>query len=611
MTGLKFTGDLGAYQGIIFALLVSAAAWFLYYRQVKSRNGASKYVLPSLRAGAIFLLIMMLTQPVFHHRSVIGELGKLFVVIDSSKSMILKDADSDNARKILSAQSQGIIDEDIYDKSLIENLTNLERAHLTLQHELSGRKSETVIKEQAEVLLDALKKSAAQKQLLIRLEKDPQKTDARRKYIEIRLKTLNTIIAKYEKNRKNETLRELIRASLNFQEEYRQSLYSDIELLIQNNAEVAQAVKEFDTGNRWRRMQNTLFEGENPLLDTLAESHEVELISLKGGEMETLWRSRAGRLDETAEVPQFLGSIPSTEFTNLTKGIDVADVKQKAAVMILSDGRHNHGETPLQLSKVLGNKGVKVYPVGYGSRNQPQDLAIQEISVPESVYIKDRVRGSVIFNDSMKPGQTFNLKMMHEGEVIFEKDLVSDASGLRRLVYDFPVEEIVNAKLESKDGLKYKSMPLKINAEISYLEGDRNRKNNLSNFNVMVATRKRSILMIDQRPRWEWRYLKTMFERDSKWEMNAVLPKDAETRFERGNRKGMLPEKREELLNYDLIILGDVNSRLFEKHELEWLQEFVAVRAGGMILIDGKRNNLKSFEKTPLESIIPVKRCFC
>ena len=608
MTGLKFSGDLGVIQGIVFALLISAAAWFLYYRQVKNRPGSSKYVLPSLRAGAIFLLIMMLTQPVFHHRKIVGELGKLFVVVDTSRSMMLKDLDSELARKILSAQSQGIIDDDIVDAELVNNLTQIEQSRMALQHELAGRKSAGFIKEQSDILLSAMKTSMdSSKDLLIRFEKNPQEIEKRKKSVESMYKTLNKLSEKYQEDQNHLTLRTLLRNAIVFEKELRASLYSDIELLIQNNPEVAGAVKNFDRGTRWTRLQNTLFEGQEPLLDILAESHEIELISLKGDEMETLWRSQAGRLDQNAEVPQFLSSTPNTDFTDLASGIEVDVADQKAAVLLLTDGRHNHGEPPVQLAKVLGNKGVKVYPVGYGSMNQPQDLAIQEISTPQSVYLKDKVRGSIIFNDSMKPGQSFNLKMMHEGEVLFEKELVTTGSGLRRLMYDFPVEKSVMAKLDDKNGLKYKSFPLKVNAELSYLEGDRQRKNNLSNFNVMVATRKRSILMIDQRPRWEWRYLKTMFERDSKWEMNAVVPVAGETKFKRGPKHGELPEKKEELMKYDLIIMGDVNKRLFEDQEIEWIKEFVEVRGGGIIFIDGRRNALKSFEKTPMENLIPVK----
>ncbi len=605
MTDLRFTGDLGAFQGIIFAVLVSAAAWFLYYRQVKNREGSSRFVLPSLRAGAIFLLIMMLTQPVLHHERQVGEIGKLYVVIDNSRSMAVQDASSSNARKILSALSQGKVDEGIVNEKSIANLTQIERAHLKLKHEFSASKSAEVIEEQGTSLTEALKSSMSDtKKMIQRVIKDD-------KAVEALFGSLTKLIEKYESAEgaaKLSTLQDLLRLSLEFEKVYRKSLYADMELMQQSNPDTAAAVQDFDNTPRWMRLQRTLFEGDNPLLDELAESHEIELLYLKGSKLESLWRSRAGNIDGNSDIPVSLTSTPNAEFTDLSTALVVAGSDKKSAIMLLSDGWHNHGEAPLQQAKILGNKGVKVYTVGYGSQSEPEDMAIQDISVPQSVYIKDRVRGSFVFTDNMKPGQDFKIKMIHEGKTLWEKELVSDGSGIRRLPYDFPVEELAQAKLDDqKDGLKYKSLPLAIKAEISFLEGDVQRRNNNSSFNVTVATRKRSILMIDQRPRWEWRYLNSMFERDLKWEMNAVLPVDNESRFERGSKKGMLPEKREELMNYELIILGDVNVRLFEKHELEWLREFVEQRAGGLILLDGRRNGLNSFAKTPLEALIPVK----
>ena len=96
MSNFKFTGDLGIMQGTVFALIVAAAAWFLYYRQIRQRSNKDKMILPTLRAAAIFLLVIMLTQPVIHHRKIIGELGRLFVVVDSSRSMVLKDVETEN-----------------------------------------------------------------------------------------------------------------------------------------------------------------------------------------------------------------------------------------------------------------------------------------------------------------------------------------------------------------------------------------------------------------------------------------------------------------------------------------------------------------------------------
>ena len=606
MSNFKFTGDLGMMQGTVFALIVAAAAWFLYYRQIRNRSNKDKVILPTLRALAIFLLVIMLTQPVIHHRKVIGELGRLFVVVDSSRSMILKDIEAENGRKVLSAIAQGSLSDDAIDKSLVETLNQLEQLNMKLKFEADGPKNKAVIDELAPELFEVAEDASSEaKKLFSSL---PEKQSESIRAVEEVSKNLKGHVNQFGKaktdNDKIAILQAVLQSSLKVETLYKQSLFSYI--ASQNNPDFKRVIGNFEKSSRWERLQNTLFEGKNPLIDQLAEKHEVELISLKGNEMETLWRSKAGRLDEEANIPDFLSSIPSVELTDLSKGLDINESSKKTAILFLSDGRHNHGDTPIQQAKILGNKGIKIFTVGYGADKEPQDISIRDISIPPSIYFKDNVRGTMTFNDKMKPNQLFHVRMLHKGKVLYEKELRTDGSGLRELNFDFPIEEEATKLAKGEDNLASKNVSMNIKAEISHIPGDRQRNNNVSDLTVQAATRKRSILMVDSRPRWEWRYIKAIFERDTKWETNTVIPQEG-NEFKRGKKKGEFPSTREELLNYDLIILGDVNKNLLDQQDMAWIREFVEQRAGGLILIDGRRGGLQSFKDTQLEDVMPVK----
>jgi len=606
MSNFKFTGDLGIMQGTVFALIVAAAAWFLYYRQIRQRSNKDKMILPTLRAAAIFLLVIMLTQPVIHHRKIIGELGRLFVVVDSSRSMVLKDVETENGRKVLSAIAQGSLKDSAIDKSLVETLNDLEQVNMKLKFEADGRKNIALIDELAPDLFELAESAAAEAKKLFNSLTE-KNSEALRRVDEVN-KNLSGHIKQFGKSKtdsdKVAILQAILQSSSKIEELYKLSLFTYI--ATQKNPDFDRVISNFEKSSRWERMQNTLFEGTDPLIDELAEKHEVELISLNGNEMETLWRSKAGRLDEEANIPNFLASIPSVDITNLSKGLDINESSKKTAILFLSDGRHNHGETPIQQSKILGNKGIKVFTVGYGADKEPQDISIRDISIPPSVYFKDHVRGTMTFNDRMKPNQLFHVRMMHNGKVLYEKELRTDGSGLRELNFDFPIEEQATKLAKGEDNLASKNVSMNIKAEITHINGDRNRSNNISNMTVQAATRKRSILLVDSRPRWEWRYIKAIFERDTKWETNTVIPQEG-NEFKRGKKKGEFPSTREELLNYDLIIFGDVNKNLLEQQDIAWIREFVEQRAGGLIFIDGRRGGLQSYKDTQLEDIMPVK----
>ena len=326
---------------------------------------------------------------------------------------------------------------------------------------------------------------------------------------------------------------------------------------------------------------------------------------MNGDKLENIWSSSSNQ-DKSLSQISGLHSLPKAPLTALSEALLLQPGAQETAVVLFSDGQHNFGSSPIQQSKVLGNRGIKVHTVGYGSNQKPQDLAIQEINVPQNIYFQNDLTGSILFDDSMIPGQKFFVRLLHEGKNVWEKTLETDGSGLRKLDFSLPIKDLIGHF--SKDS-NTKSVPLHLNAAISSILADKQQKNNHKEFTVTAATQKRRLLLIDQRPRWEWRYLKSMFERHDKWEVNAVLPDEEslDISFKRGREQGELPIDRHEFFNYDMIIFGDINAKLLSDDEMTAIKDFVEQRAGGIVFIDGRRQHLQTYKNTPLKDLIPVK----
>ncbi|MCH2208753.1 MAG: hypothetical protein MK132_23200 [Lentisphaerales bacterium] len=586
MIDLQFTGDMGPIQGILFALIVSTAAWLLYFRQIRHRQGMARIALPSLRAASIFLLIMMLTQPVLHHEKLIGELGKLFVVVDNSGSMGVTDPDASLYRKVMIAKSLGHNLDEV-DTSKITPLIKLQESRTSLQNKLASKDADVSemqneFIEAFEVVSNNLKKD---KDKFIKLSEQVKKAKEPKQVqgaVQGLLNSSSELIAIYEK-RLNESL----------------AKYAKLP-----------AIKSFERSSRWHRIEKNLLEGNNPLLDRLAEDHEIELIHLKGEKLETVWNSTTASKKDDQKFLNIQGTLPKAELTDLDKALQLETGPQKTAILLLSDGQHNFGAAPVQQSKILGNKNVKIYTIGFGAEHEPQDLSIQEMITPDAVFYKNNISGTLQFNDHMQEGKSFTVKVSHGKEVLWEKDLETDGSGLRHIDFSFPIKDKVEDLLKSNGGdLQFKNLPLQLKASLSMIEGDRQRANNIKNFNVTAAIQKRRLLLVDQRARWEWRYLKSMFERNEKWDVNAVRPeqKMSGLTFKRGREKGNFPIDKKELFNYDLIVFGDIQSSLFNHEEMTWLREYVELRGGGLVFIDGRRNGLQSYGETPMKSLIPVK----
>ncbi|MFT4557229.1 MAG: hypothetical protein ACI92S_002592, partial [Planctomycetaceae bacterium] len=75
----------------------------------------------------------------------------------------------------------------------------------------------------------------------------------------------------------------------------------------------------------------------------------------------------------------------------------------------------------------------------------------------------------------------------------------------------------------------------------------------------------------------------------------------------RGEHDGQFPADREALFEYDLVIFGEIAPDLFASHELQWLRDFVEIRGGGLIFVDGQRGTLKQLSDENLGSLLPVE----
>jgi uncharacterized membrane protein len=67
------------------------------------------------------------------------------------------------------------------------------------------------------------------------------------------------------------------------------------------------------------------------------------------------------------------------------------------------------------------------------------------------------------------------------------------------------------------------------------------------------------------------------------------------------------PKTQEELFGYHAVILDDVEAEFFSHDQMELLQEFVAERGGGFLMLGGKESFQQgNFHRTPIGHILPV-----
>ncbi|MBI5772396.1 MAG: VWA domain-containing protein [Verrucomicrobia bacterium] len=616
VTELRFIGEWNPWAGLLAALVLAAVAWIFYWRETRTRTDTARWLLPTLRALVVFFIVMMLTGPVLHHRKTLGQLARVLLFVDASESMGLTDEQMELPRKLFIAQQLGWLPPDKFDADLQRAGESVGRA----QRLAASAKAGMTVNELKELAQNIARETGAANDHLGKMKSGswPNSSAQISKFQSELLATASGLGGAAATNApaKAAPVFTIFSGTAWRWEKELNKAFTDH--MFRSAAATPEAFKpvekKFDAATRWQRLEALLFSGNESFFSRLAAKHNVELSALAARKSELLWWPGAGKSGEAGSQPQAFKIAATNHPTDLADAIKerVQDAKggERVGVVLFSDGQHNDGSSPVELAKMLGQRGIPIYTVGLGMQHLPQDLAIIEVKGPESLYADARVNGEIVLKDDVRPGLKFTVKIECEGEVLWQKDFVTEQRHSRTIRYDFSIKEFVAGQLKKQDkDIKISSLPVNLKVSASVLDGEKNAANNNGALRLSAITQKPRVLLMDGRPRWEFRYLRNLFERDQRWDLTALLAGlgGEQKPWIRGKGAEQFPPDRETLFTYDLIIFGDLPQGQLKPDELEWIREFVEKRGGGLIFIDGRLEQLSRFTGSPLEALFPVK----
>ena len=622
MTNIRFVGSLPLWLGLLLSLIVCVMAWRYYLRESNDLPDRMRWFLPLLRSLAFFMGIMILTGPVLHHRTVIGELGRVRIYVDASRSMGLLDRHISDGRKLLIAEQQGWLEDGRVDPSL---------------QNLAGTVADVRTQVSAALQQEALNADgvAAEKQRLLSALKSVQDSTAIPEHVKNGDNNVSESIRVVEAiavsgdqaavDKAGEQLLAVCNSLPALERQLRKTFEDDVQRLLDGDDQsIRAALTLFDETPRWRRAERSLLETDNPLFVELKQHHNVEVFALHDQQARELFDGTI-----SAETPLKFSEAPDAATSDLASGIvasqsvslaketteaetseEIQSANANTAIVLLTDGQHNAGPSPLQTAKVLGSQGIAFYPVSLGAAEQAADIAVTGVEHPEMVFQKDRVRGTMIVRDQMPVGQPFVAEVRYQNEVVWQQQLLTENNGERRIEFEFGIDELVE-RIGSQfaSDVKQHAVALAMTASIAPLANEAEPNNNQRPIRLAAITQNYRLLILDGRSRWETRYLRNVFERDTQWDVDVIIAgvgNDDET-LPRGDGDDMFPETRDGLFEYDLIICGEVGAELFSEHEYQWIREFVETRGGGLIFIDGSRGRMKAFSDQDLGPLLPVE----
>ena len=245
--------------------------------------------------------------------------------------------------------------------------------------------------------------------------------------------------------------------------------------------------------------------------------------------------------------------------------------------------------------------GARVFAVPVGSESRIRNVAIRSVSAQDVAFKGDvvavRVKVAVTGADAKSPVTLRLLK--NDGslvEGVGSKQATASVDASQDGVYD--ADLLMRAT-------EVGSMDLVV--EAGALPGEITLDDNTRTLQISVLDAKVSLLYVEGYPRWEYRYLKTQMMRDKTVELSTLLTSADQGYAQEGNKPiRYFPQTMEQLMEYDVVLMGDVDPRQFTDAQVQMLREFVMKRGGGLGMIAGPRYAPYAWRGTPLEAVLPV-----
>lgn len=263
-----------------------------------------------------------------------------------------------------------------------------------------------------------------------------------------------------------------------------------------------------------------------------------------------------------------------------------------AGVLLITDGANNSGSAPLEAAERLRSEGVPLHIYGVGL-TAPRDVIVANLLAPEVTFVDEELDITVRVRGQGLAGQTAAVKLKL-GAQEYQQNITFTGAGEQ--VVTFPVVPQTIGEME-------------IQASIDPRSDEAVTDNNLKKQRIRVIDSRINVLLVDQSPRWEFRYLQAMLLRDRRVNLKCYLVEEDPSiaRVEKSPYLSSFPTRREDLLKYDLVIFGDVDPRFVTPTQQEYLNELVSKFGGALLVVAGKRYTPHAYRRSSLYPMLPVE----
>lgn len=274
-----------------------------------------------------------------------------------------------------------------------------------------------------------------------------------------------------------------------------------------------------------------------------------------------------------------------------------------AGVVLVSDGADNASQGSNDLAGVaaaLKAQGIPVYAVGVGQEHIEKDIEIVKVATSKTLAAGSVTDLFVTIRGHGFPGQAVDLHVKEGTRVVRTEKVELGKDGETKRVK-------LSLAPESPGIFEY-------TVQVPPRPSETITENNQRSFLVDNRSPTARVLYVDGYPRKEFKFIRRSVEEDRQIQLASLVRVSKENRlYRQGVRtqeelRDGYPRTKEELFQYDAVIVGDVEAGWFTPQQLQMTEEFVSVRGGGFLMLGGDHTFAEGgYVGTPIEDVLPVR----
>ena len=600
----------------LIALGSLALIVYLYQQQRDLAPPRTIVVLTLLRVALVLLLAIALASPALQWTRTQTSPGQLWLVLDHSKSMGVRDVQGGQRYALRWACALGRVPDysDALDRGLAElialaqqlRILNDQEQNFTaasrLQSQQQNRKSIVALQvwnNHLQSLIDQLSRHASASEVA----NDLRRINRTVRHISRTSKASTSEAGPGTKAYAaiNVQLRDAMRAlqqiAKNADQAYLAKHQSNVTLQAQ-----LQHVLKLTRAQLALAILTKQNNGGKPALSRLLRQDAVHLVSFAGaaytasfplyGNPTPVLQSNLNPIGKSTNISQAL----LTTASRIERG-------RRADVLLISDGRENVGSNPAEIARLLAVHHVHTYTLCIGSDHAPPGASIDSIHAPQWIYKHQYLKATAVIHLRSLADKPVTVELLRHGHVTAR-------------------QVIVTHQADAYKSAQFKNMPPGPGVyaySIKVLATATMRHAAVRTFRVTVRRDKLQVLLIDGQPGWNYQYLVNYFSRSRRVHLQAVLlhpasvtgiappppiiasPKNPSYLAQK------LPVGRKAWEAFDVIILGDIPGNTLSPIAQQGIAYAVQIKGAALVIIAGQEFMPRDWAQQPLRKLFPIK----